>query len=58
MSPERHIARIEKELHKISEHRHLYDDKDALTKFADMQLALYELQKVLEKGKDYESTES
>lgn len=53
MTPKRHIGRLLKECHKLNEHRHL-EIEDALLRCGDVELAIYELQKTLEKGENYE----
>ena len=53
MSPERHIERMLNEIHELNEHRHL-DIEDARLKAANVELAIHELRKVLEKGENYE----
>lgn len=55
MTPKRHIDKLLDELNKLNEHRHL-DEGDALLRCGEVELAVYELQKVLEKGKNYERT--
>jgi len=52
MSPKRHISRLYEELHKLNEHNHL-DIGDAKLRAANVELAVHELQKVLEKGNNY-----
>ena len=53
MSPERHIERMLNEIRKLNEHRHL-NISDARLQAANVELAIHELRKVLEEGKDYE----
>jgi len=52
MSPKRHIDRLLAEVHKLNEHGHLHIE-DALLLCGNIEVAIYELQKVLEKGEDY-----
>ena len=55
MSPKRHISRLLAEVHKLNVHGHLLFKGDAILKCADVELAIYELQKELEEREDYES---
>lgn len=56
MSPKKHLDIIFKEIHDLNEHGHLWCD-DALIRCGAVEEALKELQDVLEKGKNYESSE-
>ena len=54
MSPRRHIDRLLAEVHKLNVHGHLLFKGDAILKCADVELAIYELQKELEERENYD----
>ena len=53
MSPKRHINHLINECNKLNEHGHLLNNEEALDKHDSLQLAIYDLQAVLEKDKNY-----
>ena len=55
MSPIRHIERLLADVHKLNLHGQFLFKCDAILKCADVELAIYELQKELEEREGYES---